>query len=58
MFSVYFESSLVATVKTIEESVSLALALHRSSNVEHVVCVNNVDNSVLLRFSSFDNKVK
>ena len=58
MFSVYFESSLVAKLPTLEDSVSLALALHRSSNVKHVVCLKNVDNSEVIRFSSFDKKDK
>lgn len=42
MFQVFYEGCLFGAVKSIEEAVSLALAVHRSSNVPHNVDVYDV----------------
>lgn len=47
-------SSEVARFDSLEEAVSLALALHRSSNISHTVCVvsyENCETELTLRFS-------
>lgn len=59
MFKVTFSNSKVLTpfdvskVNTLEEAVSLALALHRSSNCPHVICVYQ-DFEQKISFELFD----
>lgn len=59
MFKVTFSNSKdltpfeVSKVNTLEEAVSLALALHRSSNCPHVVCVYH-DFDQKISFELFD----
>lgn len=52
MFKVLFNRSLFAIVSNIEEACSMALAVHRTSNVEHSIYVTSEDvNSVIITFS-------
>lgn len=51
MYKVKFNGVLYATVSSLEEAVSLALAVHRSSNVRHDVLVGSEnDENEFLKF--------
>lgn len=55
MYKVKFNGVLYATVGTLEEAVSLALAVHRSSNVKHDVLVGSEnDDNEFLKFHAGD----
>lgn len=56
MYKVYFENSLFANVKSIEEATSLGLAVHRSSNIPHVVVLRNPDDTEILTYTLKDTK--
>lgn len=51
MFTIKFGSESVSTVSTLEEAVSLALALHRSANLAHIVRVADKDSREVIVFT-------
>lgn len=55
MFTVMFQSAVFGNVSSIEEAVSLAMAVHRSSNVPHVVKIFN-DVDCVITFTLKDNE--
>lgn len=53
MYKVYFENQIFASVPTIENACSLALAVHSSSNVPHHIEVFKEDHSSVICFDLF-----
>lgn len=61
MYKVYFEGKPFASVPDIENACALALSVHRSSNINHVVYVNHVvkdDEFNIITFSLSNPKEK